>query len=348
MNGREWLAKQLEKERISYQKQDNCFLKIGNLEKANDLMQKQVSRDFPRILNKIVNRVIEPVKAIVGNLDYYWTLHQSEWATDLMFDSVESLKQIYPRLVRGSFISFSCENIMRYLGKKLHGNYQGEIKGDYKLRPEGMRIKYIINGNFLKMYDKKGVLLRIESVINNPYCFKVFRTTEGNHDEKPRWLLLRKGVADVKRRTEISQKINERFLDGLATINTDQPIKDIVAGICYPSELNGNRIRALRPWSFDDNKLLKTIGRGEYQINGFRNKDLRQHLYSEIENANPILKRKLSSAITRKIRILRAHGLVKKVVKTHRYMITEKGRTIISAILEYQNISLKQVYDLAA
>lgn len=94
--------------------------------------------------------------------------------------------------------------------------------------------------------------------------------------------------------------------------------------------------------------MLKTIGRGEYQINGFRNKDLRQHLYSEIENANPILKRKLSSAMTRKIRILRAHGLVKKIVKTHRYMITEKGRTIISAILEYQNISLKQVYDLAA
>ena len=338
----------MEKEKISYQKQDNCFLKIGNIEKANDLMQEQVSKNFPRILNEIVNMVIKPVKAIVGNLDYYWTLHQSEWATDLMFNSVESLEQIYPRLVRGSFISFSSENIMRYLGKKLHGNYQGELKGNYKLRPEGMRIKYIINGNFLKMYDKKGMLLRIESVINNPYCFKVFRTTEGKPNEKPRWLLLRKGVADVKRRTEISQKMNERYLDGLASISTDQSIKDIVADICYPSELNGNRIRALRPWSFDDNELLKTIGRGEYQINGFRNKDLRQYLYSEIENANPMLKRKLSSAMTRKIRILRAHGLVKKVVKTHRYMITEKGRRIISAILEYQNISLKQVYNLAA
>ena len=64
MNGREWLAKQLEKEKISYLKQDNCFLKIGNLEKANDLMQKQVSKDFPRILNKIVNMIIKPVKAI--------------------------------------------------------------------------------------------------------------------------------------------------------------------------------------------------------------------------------------------------------------------------------------------
>ena len=199
---------------------------------------------------------------------------------------------------------------MRYLGKKLHGNYKGELKGDYKARPVGIRIKYVINGNFLKMYNKKGMLLRIESVINNPYCFKVFRTTEGKPDEKPRWLLLRKGVADVKRRTEISQKMNERYLEGLTSISTDQSIKDIVADICYPSELNGNRIRALRPWSFDDNKLLKTIGRGEYQINGFvgssrlpiirirciRNKDLRQHLYSEIENANPMLKRKLSSA----------------------------------------------------
>ena len=91
-------------------------------------MQEQVSKDFPRILNKIANIVIRRVKAIVGNLDYYWTLHQSEWATDLMFNSVESLEQIYPRLVRGSFISFSSEDIMRYLGKKLHGNYKGSKK----------------------------------------------------------------------------------------------------------------------------------------------------------------------------------------------------------------------------
>ena len=91
-------------------------------------MQEQVSKDFPRILNRIANIVIRRVKSIVGNLDYYWTLHQSEWATDLMFNSVKSLEQIYPRLVRGSFISFSSEDIMRYLGKKLHGNYKGSKK----------------------------------------------------------------------------------------------------------------------------------------------------------------------------------------------------------------------------
>jgi hypothetical protein len=172
-----------------------------NIERANELMQEQVSRDFPWILNEITKEIIKPLKQIVGNLDYYWMLHQSEWATDLMFSSVESLGQIYPQLVRSSFVSFGSENIMRYLGKKLHGNYQGELIGDYKLRPEGIRIKYMINGNFLKMYDKKGLLLRIESVINNPYCFKVFRAAEGKSNEKPRWLPLRKGVADVKRRT---------------------------------------------------------------------------------------------------------------------------------------------------
>jgi hypothetical protein len=94
--------------------------------------------------------------------------------------------------------------------------------------------------------------------------------------------------------------MNERYLDGLAQVSTDQPIKTIVDDICFPSELNGNRIRALRPWSFDDNELLKTIGRGEYQIDGFRNKDLRQHLNSEIENANPMLKRKLFRSYDKK------------------------------------------------
>lgn len=348
MNGREWLSRQMDKNGISYKKQENCFITISDIKKANKLMQDQVRKDFPRILNTITKDIVKPVKKIVGKLDHYWTLHQSEWATDIMFNSQDSLGKIYPQLVRNSFMSFSSENIMRYLGKKLTSKFQKELISDYKKRPEGIRIKYIFDANFLKMYDKKGILLRIESVINKPDFFKVFRTPEDKPFEELRWLPLRKGVADVKRRIEISQKINERYLNALASIDTERPVKDIVDDICSPAYLNEKRIRALRPWSSDDNELLKTIGRGEFQIGGFRNKDLRGFLFSDEENANSESKRKFSSAVTRKIRMLRAHGLVTKVLKTNRYMLTEKGRRIVSAILEYQNISLKQIYDLAA
>ena len=349
MNGREWLSRQMDAIGISYEKNDNCFIRIDDIEKANALMQDQIKRDWPESLDEIISFILKPIQSIVGNSQYYWTLHQSEWATDLMFESDRDLQEIYPHLVRGSLFCFSSDNIMRFLGdKKIHGNFKGEIIGDYKKRPEGIRIKYNVDGNFLKMYDKKGIILRVETVINNPKFFKVFREKEGSLTGECSWMELRKGVADIKRRTEISQKSNERYLDALASIDTGKPIKDFVDSICAQAFLNDNRVRAVRPWDKDDNDLLKSISDGQFILNGFRNKDLRERLYSVDENSDPLLKKKLSSKVTRKIRLLRAHGLVKKIPKTNRYMVSENGRKIISAILGYQNIALDKIFNITA
>ena len=158
---------------------------------------------------------------------------------------------------------------------------------------------------------------------------------------------MRKGVADLRRRAEVSQASNERYLDGLASLSTDQPLADLLAPVCRPTQWKGGRVRALQPWSPEDRSLLQAINRGEFALNGIRNRDLAAILFPRSLNSMED-KRRASGRVTRKLRLLRAHGILRKVPRTHRYVLTERGRQITVAALQYQDLTLEQLQKTAA
>jgi predicted transcriptional regulator len=61
-----------------------------------------------------------------------------------------------------------------------------------------------------------------------------------------------------------------------------------------------------------------------------------------------IERKRLAGKVTRQIRLLRAHGLIKKIPKTHRYQLTQSGNQIINAILNAQNANVKKLSKMAA
>ena len=128
----------------------------------------------------------------------------------------------------------------------------------------------------------------------------------------------------------------------LSSLNTDKVLSELVDPVYRPIIWNDKRVRALRPWSEEDQNLLQAISRGEFKVNGFRNRDifrlLSPSILSTVEE-----KHRAAARITRKFRILRAHGIIRKVNHTHRYVVTRKGQNIISAVLMFQQVSLKQL-----
>lgn len=348
VNGREWLSRQMDREGLSYRRRDNCFVSLENIKRSQTLMDSQVRKDFPKLLNRIA-RILNPAHGKIFKdfpQEYYWSVYQNEWATDVMFRDIASLQKIYPSLVLHAMTSFSSPDVMRFLGRKTHTAFQGEIVSDFKDRAEGIRVKHRVDGLSIKMYDKWSDL-RIENTWNNPDGFKVFRTAEGNEDGPPAWRPLRRGVADIHRRCYLSQAANERYLDALASADTSVPLGNLVKNICRPTIWKNKRVRALRPWDQEDTKLFATVNRGEFAINGFRNRDLQTHLYDH-PATSPEEKRRRSARVSRLLRMLRAHGLIAKVPHSHRYMLTQKGREIIPAILTSQRISMDQLQKLAA
>ena len=199
----------------------------------------------------------------------------------------------------------------------------------------------------MKVYDKQGSILRVETTINDPKGFKVFRPKEGEPDGPCQWRPLRKGIADLHRRAQVSQRSNERYLDALASLNTHEPTRKLVEPMCRAVVWKGQRVRGIRPWCSEDRDLLEGISRGEFVVNGLRNRDIVRHLYGE-KLRNPEDRRRAASRATRKLRMLRAHRIIRKVPRTHRYVVTARGREAVSAALKLQVISLSQLNNIAA
>jgi hypothetical protein len=348
INGREWLARQMDRMGLRYQRQENCFPWIEQIEKAQGVMDRQLRTNWPLVLDRIAKRLNPVHDAMLAPFrePYYWSTHQSEWATDIMFKSAGSLAKIYPTLVRSGICVFSSKDVLRFLGKKSHPNFQGEVLSHYGRRAEGIRLKHELKANSLKIYDKQGSVLRIETTLNNPRDFKVYRPKEGDPKGPCSWQRMRKGIADLHRRAEISQASNERYLDALASIKVDRLLGEIVESVCRPSYWNKQRVRPLRPWSKEDSLLLETISRGEFNINGFRNQDIRDRLFPGLHERHT--KQRFSARVTHRFRILRAHGIIRKVPRTFRYVLTNKGRQVVAAVIHTQHIPITKLMDLAA
>jgi len=347
-NGREWLARQLDAAGIEYRRADNCFLSLGDVERAQTIMDRMAMLPWRRVLDRFVSTV-SPVLDLIAEQafgSYRWSLHQCEFATDVMFKSPAALAALYPSLAKFAITDLGSEDTMRFLGKPLVATYRGEIVTNYKRRPEGICVRHAAGGNSIKMYDKQGSVLRLEATTNKPGEFKSRRRAEGDPDSEAKMRPLRKGLADMKARVRVSDKANDRYLDALATVDSDRTVQDVIAKVLDHAEIGGRQVRALKPWSDPDVALLRAISRGEFVTNGFRSRDIARHLGTPVPT-DPNDRRKFMAKLSRHLRLLRAHGVIAKIEGTHRYRVTKPGRTLITAATAALDASIAKLKQCA-
>jgi hypothetical protein len=338
INGREWLAEQLKKAQVGYVKVDNCFTAIADFAKAQRLLNTQVKQNWSLVLERLAARSNPLHRTLLpGMQPYYWSVDESEWASDFLFRTPADLAAVYPLFVRHGIETMHSADVMRFLGYqvpatgRVHGNFEGEVLTDLQRREEGTRVKYQVKSNSAKMYDKHGNL-RLETTLNNVREFKTIRTAEGDAGGKKKKLKMRKGVQDIQARVELSQQVNERHASFLASALATEPLGKLVEKLCAPVQWRGRRVRGLNPWAAADVRLLETIGRGEFMLTGFRNRDVRALLHGT-KKETPEGAGRQSAAVTRQLRMLQAHGLIEKQKQAHRYVVTLEGQRTITALL---------------
>ena len=346
LNGREYLARQLDRLGIGYEKRDNCFVRIDDIPRAQKLLDKLERRRWARVLHRFARRV-NPLLYRRNSLkldlrDYYWTVRQSEHATDLMFKDREALQSIYPSLVRYAIDTFGSEDVMRFLGRRTNSRFNGGVSSDLQRRDEGIRIKHWVEENSIKMYDKQGTVLRIETTINHPKRFRVRRRVMRGGEEVMDWVPLRKGVVDLRRRAEIGRASNERYLQALAVVGVPAPTRHLIDRVSQRRTHQGRQYRGLRPLQMDEAAVFQALLSGEFHLQGFRNKDIRQRLYPSA-GRRALSRKRASGKVTRLLRLYRAHGLIKKVSGTSYYRVTVKGQRIMSTALRLREIDLLQL-----
>ena len=359
LNGREWLAQQMQKKGVQYIRQENGFPWIEDYTRAQVLMDEQGKTDWPRELGVIAQQLNPLHGEIFGGFpaQYYWSVVESEWATDVGFRGGVELKRLYPLLVEHGMLHFSSADVMRFLGHpvtangRAHGNFQGELTTDLKRRVEGARVKHRVERNSVKMYDKAhqavGSVLRIETTVNNEKVFRVYRSKEGEPEGEKKWRRMRRGLADWHRRGEVSQKINERYLDALASVDDSARLHEILGPIEKRQRWKERPVRALHPFSPEDGTLLEIVSRGESMIGGICNRGVRDALFAS-PALNPREVKRRSALVSRKLRLLRAHGILHKIKGRNLYQISESGRIILTTFLIARQASAKQLMKKAA
>ncbi len=343
INGREYLSKLLDKNNIKYEMYNNSFSYIEDFNKAqelaNGILNQKISDSFDGLIKQI-NVHLPKIEKIFSH-SYYWCIDQCEFATDINFKSRNDLNLFYKTLVETTYFTFSSEDIYSFFGRNV--NYiqnfkRGEIVSDLRNRYQGYRIKFKINNNQIKMYDK-GNNLRIEVTINNPKDFKVLKEKEKiiehkSIEKEKVWVPMGKSIANLYRYVEISKSITKRYIEALPEINTDEvPIREIEK-ISSSVTVNDRKYTGFNILQKDTLKLLSIISSGEYLINGFSNKNIRKK-YFEME----ITKKEINK-LTRLLSKLKAHGIIKKVARKNKYYLTTNGRKIINSILIYTRKTL--------
>jgi hypothetical protein len=215
----------MDHEGIGYEKHDNCFTRIDNLERAQQLFDLMNQQAWAGWLEKLAAS-IHPFLRAKSDLHfkpYYWSLGQGEYATDILFRDASVLKEIYPALLQHAIHHFQCKDVLRFLGRRISGLFNGEVRSHMGSRVEGVRIKHWVEENSIKMYDKAGSVLRIETTINNTRRFKVRRRVTRQGQKTMTWVQMRKGVVDIRRRVEVCRGANARYLDALAVVGDSTP-----------------------------------------------------------------------------------------------------------------------------
>ena len=331
INGRELMKHVFDANGIAYECYDNSFTDISDVAKAQELADKFDPKKLCRRLDgfaRSLNPFLDTVQKAFGQ-GYFWCMDQCEFATDVMFESREALEDIYPSLVGHAFYDFKCTDVFSFLGRKLNAKFLGEAVSDYRKRPVGWRIKFKLKSNSIKMYDKFNCL-RIEMTINDPKEFKVYK--EVHHKDRTasmQWVPMGKSIANLYRYAEISKTANKRFLDSMCHVIPQKSVEEEINHVCQKKKVKGKTYSGYNVWSPETFHLFETICDGRYLIRGFTNRDIRQSLYKKgAESA------KSRGKMSREFSKLRGHGLIRKIPHSRRYLVSDKGRRVMGALIE--------------
>lgn len=353
MNGRQWLRRRLQANKIEFLQHGNKFPYVEDYRQAQRFLNEQLNRRWPRLLDGFLPIAFPTMRQTLGShLSYYWTLWQSEWATDLIFDSPAELSSTMDSLLRHALITGTSTRVLRYLDRpvtaagKPHWRSNNEVISRVLDFHDGIRVRHWVDHNSVKVYNEQNVL-RVETTLNTPGMFHVHRRAQGEPADAPKKLRpLRKGVADIPLRAQVSQEVNNRFMDGLATLSDQTPMRELLRDLTRGSTKNGRRVRALDPTG-KDRELLEALSDPVLSVSGITNASLRQQLRATAWGARRTDKQ-LSARISRHLRLLRNHGLIRKMPNRNRYQLTAKGRQFTTALAAMLAASTQQLTEMAA
>jgi len=318
-NGHGWLARKLSAAGIDFSLADNAFIRITDMERAQGLADALKPDELHRRLDHYAKRFC-PVLDVFRQR-YHWSLMQVEYSTDLVFRSEATLKPLYESLSREAVLAVKAEQVATFLGKKLTPLLAQEIGSRFATRIEGTCIKHRFGKTGVKMYDKLGRILRLETTTNDVSFFKHHRKVEHRDRPATRELAgLKKTIYSLIDLRAILAGCNRRYLEFLSALDDTSGGQRDLERLSETRQQGERTIKGLNFFQRTEQRLLRALQRPEFNIHGMRRADLKAFVPEFTD-----------SRLSRQLRRLRAIGLIKRVTRSYRYYLTRLGRAAIAA-----------------
>jgi hypothetical protein len=333
-NGHDYVARHLKKKGLGFGQVDNAFVRLDEPAAAQRSADRFAKLPWPKILESYARQVNPLLQDELKGLSHYWVIDQAEYATDVCFTSKQALAGLFARLLAFALLTFSPKKIFCYLGRKWHERFDGEVQTHYKsVREPGACIKHFMKRNWLKMYDKLGLLVRVETVINQPGEFKVLRDCQHRDGTKTLgWFAMCKGVGNLHHYQSHALACNHRYLAALAAVDDPTPGYDDLRKLTEPRHHQGRSYAGFNPAREQEARLFAAVLAGDHIAQGFRNRDIRAALYTE--GRHDRLRHRHSAAMGRLLKRLQVRGFVIKVPRTRRWRVTDQGRRVMGDTLQ--------------
>jgi hypothetical protein len=325
-NGHNWLAGQLQQAGLAFQQLDNTLAHIEDWAQAQALSDAFPVEQLHRLLDRVAARYC-PVATRFATT-YHWSIMQVEYATDLVFSRQEDLRPLYDSLVRTAIHAVKPANVATFLGRKLTGNFQDELGNDFHTRIEGTRIKHHMGPAAIKLYDKQALVLRIETTVNDVSFFAHHRQVEHRDGTTETKLApMQKTIYSLAPLRDLLLAANRRYLAFLSDLTDPSAGVRQVERLAEPVRQEERTYRGFNLFSAEDLALFLALTRGEWHISGFRNSALRR-----------VLPDRSGPQISRLLKRLHTHGLIRKVGRTYKYYLTRAGQQVVLTALKLREL----------
>lgn len=333
-NGHNWLARKLAQDNIEVRLIDNAMVEVGDWARAQQLADQMDPAELHQKLDEVVNRYVPILEEIQQR--YHWSLEAVECATDIVFRRQADLQAIYGNLTRTAIHTVKPSDIATFLGRRLTVNGVQEMGNRYNVRIEGTRIRHQMGKTTVKMYDKFGQILRIETTTLDVTSFRHYREVGQRDGHKTlKNAAMKKTIYSLGELRRVLVGVNRRYLEFISGFDDPSQGERKLRQLSQTVRDKGRALKGFNIFDPADEKLFTALGRGEFNISGIQNRSLRK-----------LLPEWNTGQISRRLKRLRTHGIIRKARNSYRYYVTATGKQVIALGLKIKNLLI--IPELAA
>ena len=312
LNGHNFIAKELGREKVSFRKNDNAFLAVSDpvaLQAAADRFTSEVIRKRLEYWTLILGPKFSKRERAAMNLRRFYAVSQIEYCRNFIFKRNFPIHKIFERGCEIGLWRMTAHKIAEVFGQRVTKRMKGKLNTVVEQIEHGHHIfRAYYRNAFIKQYEKFSTYLRNEACSNNLADFG-----------------LKKGLDHLAAVREKLLEVTGRFAAFQAqwlNVHVDFPLLQRLA---LPITVGAAKYPGIKIHDTRMIRLMEVLLHGGTVVSGWTSNQIHEAILTTFGIGAD---RYGLNQLRYDLRKLKAHGLLARDGRRYAYRLTEKGTKV--------------------